>query len=217
MKDDQDQLIQQAHTRDQVPVDVSEAWEFFKKHERIALDYGVLNIVVDVDDVRQKTKKLIRLERKYEAEQSESALRVRYKLEIIQLRSELGLGLGKFQHDDNSAPVPDLPQRDLVRYDSEFDEDDNYDDDDYEVRRTDSCQREQRFYDCYGCAELDAGTGGENQMAHMGPGGCLYEEDEEQVSRTISRSNSDYYFTDEGSAAPALWDFVEGSSFSRKL
>lgn len=29
---------------------------------------------------------------------------------------------------------------------------------------------------CYGCYLLDAGEGGENQMAHMEPGGCLYYE-----------------------------------------
>ena len=29
---------------------------------------------------------------------------------------------------------------------------------------------------CYGCLLLDAGEGGENQLAHMEPGGCLYQE-----------------------------------------
>lgn len=29
---------------------------------------------------------------------------------------------------------------------------------------------------CYACERLDKGQGGENQMEHMEPGGCLYEE-----------------------------------------
>lgn len=29
---------------------------------------------------------------------------------------------------------------------------------------------------CYGCLLLDAGEGGENQLAHMESGGCLYQE-----------------------------------------
>ena len=29
---------------------------------------------------------------------------------------------------------------------------------------------------CYGCYLLDRGEGGENQLAHMEPGGCLYQE-----------------------------------------
>jgi hypothetical protein len=31
---------------------------------------------------------------------------------------------------------------------------------------------------CQGCIELNAGRGGENQMEHMLPGGCLYEEED---------------------------------------
>jgi hypothetical protein len=31
-------------------------------------------------------------------------------------------------------------------------------------------------YQCPACQELDAGTGGENQLAHMVPGGCLYDD-----------------------------------------
>jgi|TARA_A100000164_G_scaffold364079_1_gene381945 hypothetical protein len=32
-------------------------------------------------------------------------------------------------------------------------------------------------YTCFGCYLLDIGQGGENQLGHMGPGGCLYEEE----------------------------------------
>lgn len=32
---------------------------------------------------------------------------------------------------------------------------------------------------CRGCIDLDNGTGGENQLAHMDTGGCLYVEDED--------------------------------------
>ena len=40
---------------------------------------------------------------------------------------------------------------------------------------------------CYGCFLLDAGEGGENQLAHMEPGGCLYQEfsDSESEAETI--------------------------------
>ena len=31
-------------------------------------------------------------------------------------------------------------------------------------------------YQCPACQELDAGTGGENQLGHMMPGGCLYDD-----------------------------------------
>ena len=31
-------------------------------------------------------------------------------------------------------------------------------------------------YTCYGCYLLETGQGGENQLGHMEPGGCLYEE-----------------------------------------
>ena len=31
---------------------------------------------------------------------------------------------------------------------------------------------------CQGCIDLDAGHGGENQLAHMYPGGCLYDSNE---------------------------------------
>lgn len=31
---------------------------------------------------------------------------------------------------------------------------------------------------CQGCIDFDAGIGGENQMAHMSPGGCLYDSNE---------------------------------------
>ena len=32
-------------------------------------------------------------------------------------------------------------------------------------------------YKCPGCQELEAGTGGENQLAHMFPGGCLHDDE----------------------------------------
>ena len=35
---------------------------------------------------------------------------------------------------------------------------------------------------CYGCFLLESGEGGENQLAHMDPGGCLYEEFSESES-----------------------------------
>ena len=34
---------------------------------------------------------------------------------------------------------------------------------------------------CSGCIDFDNGMGGENQMAHMDPGGCLYEEEEDFI------------------------------------
>jgi len=34
---------------------------------------------------------------------------------------------------------------------------------------------------CEGCLLLEQGLGGENQLAHMSPGGCLYSEDEEYL------------------------------------
>ena len=37
---------------------------------------------------------------------------------------------------------------------------------------------------CYGCYLLDKGEGGENQLAHMDPGGCLYEEFSDEDSWT---------------------------------
>ena len=217
INEDKQRVIKIAHENDGVPMEINDAWAFFERNQRLALDYGVLNLVVDVEAVKINTKQLLALEKQYKSVQKDSALALAIKHQIIQLRTELGLGMGQFSEDPESEPVSTLPKRELVTYnDPDLDYDDE-DLDDYEVRRTDSCQRAARYYDtkCSGCKELDAGTGGENQMAHMGPGGCLYEEDEEQVSRTISRSNTDYFFTDEGSATPALWDF-EGRGFSRK-
>lgn len=217
---DKNQVIETAYKTHRVPVDTDKAWTFFEQNQRLALDYGVLNIVVDVDAVKTSTKQLIAIEKQYKSVQKDSALAFTIKNQIIQLRTELGLSMGQFSEEPELEPVSTLPKRELVTYN---DPDLDYDDDeidDYEVRRTDSCQRAARYYDtmCSGCQELDAGTGGENQMAHMGPGGCLdeQEEDDAQVSRIISRSNTDYYFTDEGSTTPALWDFEEGRSFSRK-
>lgn len=37
---------------------------------------------------------------------------------------------------------------------------------------------------CYGCYLLNKGEGGENQFAHMDPGGCLYEEFSDEDSST---------------------------------
>jgi hypothetical protein len=44
---------------------------------------------------------------------------------------------------------------------------------------------------CEGCRMLDAGIGGENQLAHMEPGGCLFiwteeEEDEDNYNTNIN-------------------------------
>jgi hypothetical protein len=48
---------------------------------------------------------------------------------------------------------------------------------------------ESSYYDeqtqesqCYGCYLLERGEGGENQLGHMGPGGCLYQEESESDS-----------------------------------
>ena len=38
-----------------------------------------------------------------------------------------------------------------------------------------SDDEERLEYTCYGCYLLDRGEGGENQMAHMDFGGCLYD------------------------------------------
>lgn len=39
---------------------------------------------------------------------------------------------------------------------------------------------------CEGCQLLDQGIGGENQLAHMYPGGCLWSESEEEDSFNFS-------------------------------
>ena len=45
---------------------------------------------------------------------------------------------------------------------------------------------------CYGCLLLESGEGGENQLAHMDPGGCLYHEfsDFEWETETNSQNTS---------------------------
>ena len=46
---------------------------------------------------------------------------------------------------------------------------------------------------CYGCLLLDAGEGGENQLAHMEPGGCLYQEfSDSEVEPEINSQGSSY-------------------------
>jgi len=209
---DKQHVIQIALENDGVPIDINKAWEFFINNHALASLYGVLEIVVDTRVVEDFTKHLIGLERTYKNVTPDSALRHALRHDIIQLRTELGLGMGRYATDEPSHTP--LPQRELVTYDDP-------DLDDYEVRRTDSCgrasYREEQIPEekCSGCQELDEGTGGENQMAHMYPGGCLHEEFEEPVSRTLSSVDPKYQVMDEGSTTPALWDFVEGKGFSR--
>lgn len=174
---DKQRVIKISHENDGVPMDINDAWAFFEQNQRLALDYGVLNFVVDVEAVKINTKQLLAFEKQYKSVQEDSPLALAIKNQIIQLRTELGLSMGQFAEDPESEPVSTLPKRELVTYDDP-DLDYNDDLDDYEVRKTDSCQSAERYYEtkCSGCQELDAGTGGENQMAHMGPGGCLDEE-----------------------------------------
>jgi len=182
---DKNQVIETAHKTHGIPVDTDKAWTFFEQNQRMALDYGVLNYVVDIDAVKTSTKQLLAFEKQYKLVQKDSALAFAIKHQIIQLRTELGLSMGQFSGEPEFEPVSTLPKRELVTYnDPDLDYNDE-DFDDYEVRRTDSCQREERYHDlmCLGCQELDAGTGGENQMAHMGPGGCLdTDSDDEPLS-----------------------------------
>ena len=46
---------------------------------------------------------------------------------------------------------------------------------------------------CYGCYLLYKGLGGENQLAHMGYGGCLYEELDEETTDDNDKQNLDIY------------------------
>lgn len=60
---------------------------------------------------------------------------------------------------------------------------------------------------CEGCLLLEQGLGGENQLAHMFPGGCLYTEDEEYLFYGNENNSDNDCISD---------DTIENSSLSEK-
>jgi len=53
-----------------------------------------------------------------------------------------------------------------------------YDRETYENDYYDISPVKPENYSCLGCYLLDCGEGGENQLAHMDPAGCLYKDDD---------------------------------------
>ena len=70
---------------------------------------------------------------------------------------------------------------------------------------------------CPGCVDLDQGDGGENQLAHMDPGGCMYVDSDEESGPSHSDSNSSSAKDDKNAISTLLTHYTYTQSALQKM